>query len=285
MKKSNTIVILLTLFLVFGTTVAVAEDSQPALRHGPEKGSLVIIGGGTIPDAIWDKIVELGGGKENARFVAVTNASLERGDQAHLKSVEPLRQRIGDANVTLFELKSIEEANDEKNLEVLKNATGIFFCGGQQIRIADAYLDTLAQKEFHNVLARGGVIAGTSAGATIQGSIMGLNRKGMVIPAGSNAEGELTRGFGFLRDSVIAQHLLTRNRQFNLVNFVKAFPQLLGIGLDESTAIVVIKDEFEVIGNSYVAIYGTGEAPFFFLKAGQKYDLKKHKTIKVQKNK
>ncbi|GHT33834.1 hypothetical protein FACS189427_00110 [Planctomycetales bacterium] len=61
--------------------------------------------------------------------------------------------------------------------------------------------------------------------------------------------------------------------------------RLLGIGLDESTAIVVIKDEFEVIGNSYVAIYGTGtsETPFFFLKAGQKYDLKKHKTIKKQK--
>jgi cyanophycinase len=163
MKKSNTIVILLTLFLVFGTTVAVAEDSQPALRHGPEKGSLVIIGGGSIPDIIWDKIVELGGGKEKARFVVVTNASLERGDQAHLNSVEPLRKRIGDANVTLFGLKSIAEANDEKNLEVLKNATGIFFSGGQQIRIADAYLDTLAQEEFHNVLARGGVISGTSA--------------------------------------------------------------------------------------------------------------------------
>jgi cyanophycinase len=143
----------------------------------------------------------------------------------------------------------------------------------------------LAQEEFHNVLARGGVISGTSAGATIQGSVMGLNRKGMVIPAGSSTEGELTRGLGFLRDSVIAQHLLTRNRQFNLVSFVKAFPQLFGIGLDESTAIVVIKDEFEVIGNSYVAIYGTGTsaAPFFFLKAGQKYDLKKHKIIKDEK--
>ncbi|MDR0870762.1 MAG: hypothetical protein LBN39_08215 [Planctomycetaceae bacterium] len=64
---------------------------------------------------------------------------------------------------------------------------------------------------------------------------------------------------------------------------MKAFPQLLGIGIDESTAIVVIKDEFEVIGKSYVAIYGTSDVPFFFLKDGQKYDLKKHKIIRAEK--
>lgn len=105
--------------------------------------------------------------------------------------------------------------------------------------------------------------------------------------------GDHTQGLAFLRNSVIDQHLLTRNRQFDLVDFIKANPQLIGIGLDESTAVVVQKDTLEVIGKSYVAIYdyktilGNGSkhslekdenynasnGSFFFLHQGQKYDL------------
>ncbi|MDR3110855.1 MAG: cyanophycinase [Planctomycetaceae bacterium] len=284
MKKQSITTILVTLFLVLGTMIAMAESpvaETSALRHGPEKGSLVIIGGGTITDSIWDKIVELGGGKDKARFVVVTNAMPGKDDQYFLNAMKPLTQRVGETNVTLLGVKTISEANDEKNLEVLKHATGIFFFGGFQKRLADVYHDTLAHREFQNVLARGGVIAGTSAGATIQGSLLwrweevNKKRTGKLV--------ELPIGLGFLRDSLIAQHLLARNRQFGYVGFAKASPQILCIGLDESTAVVVIKDEMEVIGKSYAALYNTGGLPFFLLKEGLRYDLNERKIITSKK--
>lgn len=89
--------------------------------------------------------------------------------------------------------------------------------------------------------------------------------------------GDHEEGFGFLKNSAIDQHLLRRNRQFDLLEIIAAKPELLGIGLDESTAIVVRGDEFEVIGESYVAIYDhkvLGEnGRFYFLSPGDRFDL------------
>ena len=272
--------LMLILLAIFMTISAYAQNpikiDSTETRHGPEKGSLVIVGGGGATDEIWEKIIELAGGKENARFVIVTNAM---GDSTHLYTNEgrQIRERIGDDRVTQLHLMTIREANDEKNLDIIRNATGIFFSGGRQWRIADAYLNTLVHQEFLNLLNRGGVISGSSAGASIQGSFLWRgDTTGADILIGNH-----TQGLGFLRNSVIDQHLLARNRQFDLVDFVKAAPTYIGIGLDEATSIVVIKDELEVIGRSVVAIYEpNGEKPFFFLRQGQKYDLKERQIIR-----
>ena len=166
----------------------------------------------------------------------------------------------------------------------LKKATGIWFRGGRQWKLADAYLHTLTQKEFNNVLDRGGVIAGTSAGATIQGSFMVRgDTKGNTIMIGDHTE-----GLDFMHHVAIDQHHLKRNRIFDLIDVIKSHPDLLGIGIDESTAIVVQQDLFEVMGVSYVAIYdidqingqskgprdqNSSSGPFYFLGKGQKFDL------------
>ena len=95
------------------------------------------------------------------------------------------------------------------------------------------------------------MIAGTSAGASIQGSFLWRgDTKGSHILVGDH-----TQGLGFLKNSAIDQHLLRRNRQFDLVDFIRQSPDLIGLGLDESTAVLVQKDTFEVIGKSYVAVY------------------------------
>ena len=90
--------------------------------------------------------------------------------------------------------------------------------------------------------------------------------------------GDHVEGFGFLSNSAIDQHLLKRNRQFDLVEVIEAHPELLGIGIDENTAIVVTGNEFEVIGDSYVAIFDNqrmigDHGFFFFLAAGDRFDL------------
>jgi len=196
----------------------------------------------------------------------------------------------------LLHTNNLAEANSEKFIAPLKKATGVFFVGGRQWRIADSYLNTLTHQAFFDVLNRGGVIAGTSAGASIQGSFLWRgDTSGAQVLIGDH-----TQGFAFLKNSAIDQHFLKRNRQFDLVNLIKTAPQLIGIAIDESTAVLVQKDTLEVLGKSYIAIYdynniqGNGpkhtvekgedftasNGPFFFLHQGQKYDLGSRLVIK-----
>jgi cyanophycinase len=265
-------------------------------RHGPEKGSLIIIGGnaGSQRD-IWDKFTELAGGREKAVIVVVTTASGDSAAYDH-KSVEIVKKETGIKNVTLLHTNDLKEANSEQFIAPLKKATGVYFVGGRQWRIADSYLNTLTHQAFWDVLNRGGVIAGSSAGASIQGSFLWRgDTKGPQIQIGDH-----TQGLGFLKNSALDQHLLVRNREFDLVELIRKSPELIGIGLDEATAIVVQRDTLQVIGKSYVAIYdyhtiiNSGEkhvvdgkedyaasnGAFFFLGAGQKYDLSKRQVIK-----
>jgi cyanophycinase len=297
MKK----IIILSLIIAATGYSAWAQQSPITIkksptRHGPEKGSLIIIGGnvGAQRD-IWDKFTELAGGKDKAVVVVVTTAA---GDSAGFdnKEVDELKKQTGIKNVTLLHTNDLATANSEKFIAPLKKATGVYFVGGRQWRIADSYLNTLTHQAFFDVLNRGGVIAGSSAGASIQGSFLWRgDTKGAQIQVGDH-----TQGLGFLKNSAIDQHILVRNREFALVDFIRKSPELIGIGLNEATAILVQRDTLEVLGKSYVAIYdyntiiNTGgkhvvnnredftasDGPFFFLGAGQKYDLAKRVVIK-----
>jgi cyanophycinase len=272
----------------------VTVGKESTTRHGPEKGSLIIAGSGFTPE-VWDKFLELAGGREKARIVVITAAA---GDSAALstRTADGIKQRFGIENVTVLHTKSLEVANSEEFIEPLKKATGVFFTGGRQWHIADAYLNTLAHQAFLDVLDRGGVIIGGSAGASIQGSFLWRgDTAGPHILIGDH-----TQGLGFLRNSAIDQHLLRRNRAFDLVDFIRSAPELIGIGLDETASVLVRRDTLEVIGDSYAVIYdcntiaGKGNnahtvdntevytasnGPFFFLHKGQKYDLKERKVI------
>lgn len=291
----------LTVFALVATGFSILAQPSPitirksVTRHGPEKGSLVIIGGnvGSQRD-IWEKFTELAGGKDKAVLVVVTTAT---GDSAAFdqKGVEEIKRQTGIRNVTLLHTSDIKEANSEKFIAPLKKATAVYFEGGRQWRIADSYLNTLTHQAFTDVLSRGGVIAGSSAGATILGSFLwrGDTRGAHILV------GDHTQGLGFLKNSAIDQHLLVRNRQFDLVDFIRQSPELIGIGLDEATAVWVRQDTLQVLGKSFVAIYDdahiinnsnqhvangrenfqASSGPFFFLRNGQKYDLAARKVI------
>ena len=301
MKKYILLAAGLTLIspVIFAQRPPIEINKASVTRHGPEKGSLLIIGGNVGSTAsVWNKFTELAGGKEKAKIVVITAAS---GDSAAFdqKDVEEIKKQTGIPNVVLLHTRDLKEANSEKFVAPLRDATGVYFVGGRQWLIADSYLNTLTHQAFLDLLNRGGVIAGSSAGATIQGSFLWRgDTKGADILIGDH-----TQGLGFLKNSAIDQHLLKRNREFDLVNLIKAAPQLIGIGLDEATAILVQGDTLQVIGKSYVAIYdyntiirsenrssGSGSSledpaasagPFFFLSEGQRYDLKNRKVIQA----
>jgi cyanophycinase len=293
--KKNIVTLVLAIIAINVLAISPIKISKSTTKHGPEKGSLIIIGGGLIPEDVWAKFTELAGGVDKANIVVVTTAA---GDSAGVETatVNLVKKETKIKKVTRLHTNDLNEANSEKFIAVLKNATGVFFEGGRQWRLADSYLNTLTHQAFWDVLNRGGVIAGTSAGASIQGSFLWRgDTSGAQIVVGDH-----TQGLGFLKNSVIDQHILRRNRQFDLINVIKESPKLIGIGLDESTAIVVQRDSFEVVGKSYIAVYdyktivGSGEkhvngnnenftassGPFFFLSKGQKYDLDKRQVIR-----
>lgn len=254
---------------------------------GPEKGTVVVVGGGNVTPDIWGRFIELAGGP-TARVVVVTTA----GEDSTLNaSGQRTRQRLldlGVADVTLLHTRDPKVANQASFVAPLRGATAVWFEGGRHWRLADSYLNTLAHKEFNALLSRGGVIGGTSAGATILGSFMVRgDTKGNTIMVGDH-----TQGLDFIHNVTFDQHVLRRNRQFDLVEVIRARPELLGVGLDESTAIVVQQNTFEVLGNSYALIHdaratadtfpkgqNSSTGPFYFLSRGQKFDLQTRRII------
>ncbi len=246
---------------------------------GPAKGALVIVGGGLRDQAIVERFIQLAGGDEAPIVVIPTAGEDDQYDQfwpglAQLKAA-------GARNLTVLHTRDRNVANTAAFVAPLKTARGVFFPGGRQWRLADAYLNTLTHTELQNVLARGGVIGGTSAGATILGSylVRGDTKSNTIMM------GDHEVGFGFVRNVAVDQHLLRRNRQFDLIGVIAKHSELLGIGLDENTAIVVRGDTAEVIGQSYVAIYDNHcmlgpDGQFYFLQPGDRFNLKTREALR-----
>ena len=289
MKKQG--LLLLALLLFFATTIN-GQSTTPPKFVGPEKGALVIVGGGTMGPEIWNRFVELAGGSAKANIVIVPTAGEDSAANGAPREKEKLLS-LGITRVTILHTRDAKVANQESFVAPIREATGIWFVGGRHWRLADSYLNTLAHKEFNALLSRGGVIGGTSAGATIQGSFMVRgDTKGNSIMVGDH-----TQGLDFIHNVTIDQHVMRRNRQFDLIDVIKSRPELLGVGIDEGTAIVVQQNAFEVIGSSYVGIYEAGQiassakfpsgqnsqgGPFYYLGKGQKFNLLTRKPIPAQ---
>ncbi|HWZ43553.1 MAG TPA: cyanophycinase [Candidatus Saccharimonadales bacterium] len=250
-------------------------DHSPTV--GPVKGSLVIVGGGSLPPEITKRFVSLAGGPE-ANFVLIPTAQANFSEQDELKAFS---RRFGVSHVTLLHTKDRSRADSSEFVGPLRHASGVWIEGGRQWRLADAYLGTSVEREIKALLARGGVVGGSSAGATIQGSYLVRGASGDAKdPDGDNtimmAKGHEV-GFGLLPNSAIDQHVIARHRENDLNSVMAAHPGLLGLGIDESTAVVVHGDEFEVIGLSKVLVHDGkphGDREYSILSAGQKFNLK-----------
>ena len=274
------------LFLALG--LSVPGSSQEVTEYGPPNGTLVIVGG-RVTTEIMERFIELGGGAEEGRFVIVPTAEGNYDRDGYIRAyreervLTPWRNR-GVQNVSMLHTHSPRVADTEEFVAELMQATAVWFNGGRQWHIVDSYAGTRTYDEFHRVLERGGVIGGSSAGATIQGEyLVRGDTEGSQIVMTDEEEHQL--GFEFLRKSAIDPHINARNRWDDLLPVLEAQPHLLGIGLSESTAIIVSADIFEVMGKSMVAVhdntraYQPGERPFFVLARGDVYDMKARRTV------
>lgn len=275
--------------LLLAGTILFAQASQESAAEpvvGPSQGTLLIAGGGPMPDTVLKRFIELAGGPEAPIVVIPTAGGADNYDQSQANFL----LRAGARNVQVLHTYDPIVANSDTFVKPLLEARGVWFGGGRQWRLVDAYGGTQCETLFRKVLERGGVIGGSSAGATIQGSylVRGDTRDNQTMM------GDHTKGFGYLKNVAIDQHVLARNRQFDLFEVLEQHPELLGIGIDERTAIIVQGDQFDVLGPSYVLVYDGNfwsregselkklpEAAqrFYFLRQGDRYDLKQRKVL------
>jgi cyanophycinase len=209
----------------------------------PVKGKLVICGGGTLPEEITRRFIDLAGGPD-ARIVVIPTAS-EAADYPNSSWFLETWHRNGARNVTLLHTRDRRRANDPQFVKPLENATGVWIGGGKQHRLTEAYLGTKVEQLMHALLARGGVVGGTSSGAACMSPVMIVQGRTVA---------DVGKGFGFLPGSVIDQHFLKRNRQQRLMGVLDDHPGLFGLGIDEGTAVVVEGRRVSVIGASQVAV-------------------------------
>ncbi|QDU25462.1 Cyanophycinase [Anatilimnocola aggregata] len=255
------------------------EAYLPTKWPTPEvkQGSLVIVGGGGMPKPVAEKFLELAGGLD-APIVVLPTAQ---------EPVKPelegaFLKRLGAKNIIVLPQTKRDEVESAAVIEALSTAKGVWFGGGRQWKFIDAYAGTKVEPLLREVIARGGVIGGSSAGATIQGDY--LCRGSPLGNLEMMAEG-YERGLGYLPGVAIDQHFAQRKRFGDMTQLMKFQPQLLGIGIDEATALVVRGSTAEVLGNSEVHFYDyrsgepSGEKDYLSLKSGQKFDLAERKLV------
>jgi cyanophycinase len=218
-----------------------------AQTAGPEKGWLIIQGGGAVSEETKKRFVALAGGP-GANFVLIPTAMSDEEMTAggfFQGQGRGWAKSMGINRVTMLHTRDKARANSEYFIDALRKASGVWIMGGRQWRLADAYLDTAVEREIKELIARGGVVGGGSAGATIQGSylVRGDPKSNEIMMSPGHE-----RGFGLLSNSAIDQHVNTREREHDLVKVIEKHPELLGLGIDEGAAIVVHGDSFEVIG-------------------------------------
>jgi len=258
--------------LVILAWLAVLPSIGVAQDVGPRHGSLVIVGGALRDTTIVRAFINFAGGTD-APIVAIPTAGGADEYDEYWNGARMFKE-LGARDVTVIHTYDRNEADTDAFAAPIRRARGVWFGGGRQWRLADAYLGTKVHQALSELLERGGVIGGSSAGATIIGSylVRGDTKTNTIMM------GDHEVGFGFLRNVAIDQHLLRRNRQFDLLEVIDARPDLLGIGIDENTAIVVEGDRFEVMGQGYVGIYDPQHqldsgGRFYFLAPGDSYDL------------
>ncbi|KAK5625124.1 hypothetical protein RRF57_000840 [Xylaria bambusicola] len=274
----------LTSLLVLASQSMVARAKDPVV--GPVNGSLVVVGGGSLSDSIYQEVINRAKG---GPIIVIPTADEQPTYDQNAAGAATFR-RLGASSVTVLHTYDPKVADTDAFVAPLRNASAVWFGGGRQWRLVDAYAGTKTEAAFQAVLDRGGVIGGSSAGASIQGSFLarGDTKTNQILV------GDHTVGFGYLRNVAIDQHVLVRGRIFDMFDILKVRPELLGFGCDENTALVVDGDDAHVIGATYCAIYdgtfwareGSAEKNlppsdqlFYFLRAGDKYNLAERKVV------
>lgn len=217
------------------------------------KGDLVIIGGAEDKygeSRILEEVVNIIGG-EDATVGIFTTATLHPEEVG--EDYRDVFLRLGVKNADIINIDSRDDANDEENVRRIRNADGLFFTGGDQLRITSILGGTKALEALHYSFSLGTPIIGTSAGASAMSSVMIV--EGNSNDAARKCTLKMAPGLRLLEGVIIDQHFDQRGRLGRLLCGIAENPGIIGIGIDEDTAIRVYPEEyFEVLGSNAVTV-------------------------------
>ena len=249
------------------TSGSTTGGQTPAPNAG---GHLVIVGGGPIPDEVNRRFLDLAGGPGQARIVVLPMAS-ESGAQSGAEKAAAFRT-LGAADARSMQLDRSDTGADSV-ARLLGQATGIWFPGGDQSRLTAAIIGTPVLDSIRSRYRHGAVVGGTSAGAAVMSDPMisgDERRPGGARPPGESGDNWMTidrddvvlvPGFGLLPNVTIDQHFLRRRRHNRLISVVLEHPSVVGIGIDESTALIVSPSgPWQIIGASQATVYDARQA-------------------------
>ncbi len=251
---------------------AMAAAAGPTVV-GPRHGTVVVVGGGAMGPEIYATFIAAAGGPD-ANIVVIPTAGEDSVYPANWTGLNGFKA-AGARHLTVLHTRDRTMANSDSFVAPIKSASGVWFPGGRQWHLVDSYADTKTETELHAVLARGGVVGGSSAGASILASYLVRGaREGNAIMMAPGYE----KGFGFLQNTAVDQHVVARDRLADLPQVLEKHPLLLGISEDEGTAWVVRGDQAEIIGRNKAFVYGGRDAndvnqPYLTLRPGDRYDL------------
>ena len=256
------------LFILFGTTIFSAADPVQVETTGPKKGVLFIHGGGKLDYREFVSLVKKSTAQKQPVIRIITTAQgkrraagLEKGTP--FRMVEVLKKGYKLKHVTELYTLSKEEANTPAFFKQIDSADVVYISGGNQSYLTDAFLGTESFAALERLLERGGVIGGASAGAQVMSSFM---TRGDYTRRKILGDKKHQEGFAFVKNSVFDVHVEERNREKHLLQVFRAKKSqlqdkslnpldLLGIGIDQGTAIVVTQDQFRVMGSGQIYLF------------------------------
>jgi cyanophycinase len=272
------------------------NHEEMSMKANGVKGKLVIIGGGedkTGDCSVLKEFIRLAG-KAKACVVIMTVATDEPEESA--SEYRKVFKKLGAEDVHAIDVSNRKDVLDEKALQLLKQATALFFTGGDQIHVTSLLGGTQMQELIYKRFREGLVIGGTSAGAAMMSN-------SMIIRGDSNCNPrlggtEIGPGMDFLPGTMIDTHFSQRGRMGRLLTAVAHYPQDIGFGIDENTALVVSDGQCQVFGENSVTVVDAGSISFtnlpditkdealtlhgvhvHVLSEGHKYDLGKRAPI------
>ncbi|HVT37599.1 MAG TPA: cyanophycinase, partial [Gemmatimonadaceae bacterium] len=275
--RSSSAALVVSALLVASCTTSRPEHSAPITNRtvvGPANGAVMVVGGGTMGPELYTKFIELAGGPD-ALIVDVPTAGGNATYPADWQGGRGFKA-AGAKHVVVLHTIDRKVADSDAFIEPLRHAGAVWFEGGRQWHLVDSYAGTKTEAAFRDVLTRGGIVGGSSAGASILGSY--LLRGAVEGNAVMMAPGHEV-GFGYLRGVAIDQHVVARERLRDLADsLMPRHPELLGISEDEGTAWLVRGDEAEIMGRNKAFVYGGHDAadsgrPFLTLRPGDRYNL------------
>jgi cyanophycinase len=282
--------------VLLGLLLAVsAPGAAAALR-----GNLVLIGGGERPPEVMRTFVRLAGGPAAPIVIMPTASEVPtRGDELATE----FRQEWGCTEVTVLEVRSCTDASRADYVATAEQARGVYFAGGDQTRIVNALAGSPLLAAIERAFAAGATLGGTSAGTACMSPLMITGEGNFDVIAADNVE--LWPGLGFFQGVIVDQHFVARRRQNRLLSVILEHPDLLGVGVDEETAVWVRPDgTFEVLGRGTVTVIDASAASVVrtpgagghdvlgglglrvdLLVAGDGYDLVSHAVVPRWKEK